>query len=130
MVFENGVRGIYEGSSSSATGLNDWTREYVRVECENGTAILNNREIEIFTRQDLKRQRGREGKGQKIQLLENNKWINSWLIERFCAWLDGGPEMETIVEKNVQASALVFASIESARSGQAIRVQEYVGGFS
>jgi predicted dehydrogenase len=130
MVFENGVRGIYEGSSSSATGLNDWTREYVRVECENGTAILNNREIELFTRQDLKRQRGREGQGQKIQLLDNTKWINSWLIENFCAWLDGGPEMETIVEKNVQASALVFASIESARSGQAIKVQEYVGGFS
>jgi predicted dehydrogenase len=130
MVFENGVRGIYEGSSSSATGLNDWTREYVRVECENGTAILNNREIELFTRQDLKRQRSREGQGQKIQLLDNNKWINSWLIEKFCAWLDGGPEIETIVEKNVQASALVFASIESARSGQAIRVQEYVGGFS
>jgi predicted dehydrogenase len=130
MVFENGVRGIYEGSSSSATGLNDWTREYVRVECENGTAILNNREIELFTRQDLKRQRSREGQGQKVQLLDNNKWINSWLIEKFCAWLDGGPEIETIVEKNVQASALVFASIESARSGQAIRVQEYVGGFS
>jgi predicted dehydrogenase len=130
MVFENGVRGIYEGSSSSAVGLNDWTKEYVRVECENGTAILNNREIEVFTRQKLKRQRNREGQGQKIQLLENSKWINSWLIEKFCAWLDGAPEMETIVEKNVQASALIFASIESARSGKAIRVQDYVGGFS
>lgn len=130
MVFENGVRGIYEGSSSSPTGLNDWTREYVRVECENGTAILNSREIEVFSRQPLKRQRHREGQGQKIQLLEQPKWINSWLIEKFCAWLDGGPEMETIVEKNVQASALIFASIESARSGQAIKVQDYVGGFS
>ena len=38
--------------------------------------------------------------------------------------------METIVERNVQASALIFASIESARSGQAIKVQDYVGGFS
>ena len=37
--------------------------------------------------------------------------------------------METIVEKNVQASALVFASIESARSGQAIEVQDYVRSF-
>ena len=130
MVFENGVRGIYEGSSASATGLNDWSKEYVRVECENGTAILNNREIEVFTRQPLKRQRHREGQGQKIPLLEQPKWINSWLIEKFCKWLDGGPEMETIVERNVQASALIFASIESARSGQTIKVQEYVGGFS
>lgn len=130
MVFENGVRGIYEGSSSSATGLNDWSKEYIRIECENGTAILNSREIEIFSRQPIKRQRYREGQGQKIPLLEQPKWINSWLIEKFCKWLDGGPEMETIVERNVQASALIFASIESARSGQAIKVQDYVGGFS
>ncbi|QDY71044.1 Gfo/Idh/MocA family protein [Qingshengfaniella alkalisoli] len=130
MVFENGVRGIYEGSSSSATGLNDWTKEYVRVECENGTAILNSREIEIFTRQPLSHQRHREGQGQKVPLLEQPKWLNTWLIEKFCDWLDGGPEMETIVEKNIQASALIFASIESVRSGRAIEVQDYVGGFS
>ncbi len=130
MVFENGVRGIYEGSSSSATGLNDWSKEYIRIECENGTAILNSREIEVFSRQPIKRQRYREGQGQKIPLLEQPKWINSWLIEKYCNWLDGGPEMETIVERNVQASALIFASIESARSGQAIKVQDYVGGFS
>lgn len=130
MVFENGVRGVYEGSSSSATGLNDWTKEYLRIECENGTAILNNREIEIFTRQPLARQQHREGLGQKVPLLNQPKWLNTWLIAKFCHWLDGGPEMETIVERNVQASALIFASIESARSGQTIKVQEYVAGFS
>lgn len=130
MVFQNGVRGIYEGSSSSGTGLNDWTKEYLRIECENGTAILNNREIEIFTRQPFARQQMREGQGQKVALLNQPKWLNTWLIEKFCAWLDGGPEMETIVEKNVQASALVFASIESARSGQSVRVQEYVESFT
>jgi predicted dehydrogenase len=130
MVFENGVRGIYEGSSSSATGLNDWTREYLRIECENGTAILNNREIEVFTRQPTKRQRFREGQGQKVPLLIQPKWLNSWLIEKYCDWLDGGAEMETIVEKNLQSCALIFASRESARSGQSIKVQDYVEGFS
>jgi predicted dehydrogenase len=129
MVFENGVRGIYEGSSSAATGLNDWTKEYVRIECEHGTAILNSREIEIFRRAGIRRQQTREGQGQKIQLLNQPKWLNTWLIEKFCAWLDGGAEMETIVEKNVQASALVFASIESARTGKAIEVQDYVRSF-
>ena len=38
--------------------------------------------------------------------------------------------METIVEKNVQASALIFASIESARSGETIKVQDYVAQHS
>jgi predicted dehydrogenase len=130
MTFLNGVRGIYEGSSSSAVGLNDWSKEYVRVDCEFGTAILNNREIEIFTRSDLIRQRSREGQGQKIQLITQPKWLNTWLIEKFCQWLDGGPEMETRVENNLHAAALIFAGIESSRKGETIDVQAYIKSFS
>lgn len=129
MTFLNGARGVYEGSSSAAVGLNDWTKEYVRVDCEFGTAILNNREIEIFTRSDLVRQRCREGQGQKIQLITQPKWLNTWLIEKFCKWLDGGPEMETHVEANLHAAALIFAGIESARKGHTIDVQEYIRSF-
>ena len=130
MTFLNGARGVYEGSSSAAVGLNDWTKEYVRVDCEFGTAILNNREIEIFTRSDLVRQRCREGQGQKIQLITQPKWLNTWLIEKFCRWLDGGPQMETHVEANLHAAALIFAGIESARKGQSIDVQEYIRSFA
>jgi len=130
MTFLNGVRGVYEGSSSAAVGLNDWTREYIRVDCELGTAILNSREIEIFMRNDLVRQRSREGLGQKVQLITQPKWLNTWLIEKFCRWLDGGEAMETRVEANLHAAALVFAGIESARAGKAIDVQEYIRGFS
>ena len=126
MTFENGARGVYEGSSTAAVGLNDWTREYVRVDCELGTAILNGREIEVFSRSELKRQRCREGQGQKVPLLAQPKWLNTWLIEKFCQWLDGGPAMETNVEANVQAAALIFAGIESKRTGQAIRIADYI----
>ena len=130
MVFDNGVRAVYEGSSSAAVGLNDWYQEYIRVDCEFGTAILNHREIEIFTRQDLPRQKHREGTGQKVPLLVQPKWINIWLIEQFAAWRAGGPEMETNVQANVQASALVFGSIHSARTNTLIKVQDYIAGFS
>ncbi len=126
MTFENGVRGIYEGTSSSAVGLNDWTKEYVRVDCEFGTAILNNREIEVFSRCDLVRQRNREGQGQKIQLITQPKWLNTWLIEKFCNWLDGGPQMETNVAANLQAAALIFAGIESQKTGRPIDIGEYI----
>jgi predicted dehydrogenase len=130
MVFDNGVRAVYEGSSSTAVGLNDWYQEYIRVDCEFGTAILNHREIEIFTRQDLPRQKHREGTGQKVPLLIQPKWINHWLIEKFAKWRDGGPEMETVVAANVQASALVFGSIESARTNKLIQVQDYIASFA
>jgi predicted dehydrogenase len=126
MTFANGVRGVYEGTSSSAVGLNDWTREYVRVDCEFGSAILNSREVEVFTRSGLTRQRSREGEGQKVELMVQKKWLNTWLIEKFCAWLDGGPEMETNVEANVQASALIFGGIKSARTEAAVNVPEFI----
>jgi predicted dehydrogenase len=131
MTFLNGVRGVYEGSSSAAVGLNDWTREYLRVDCELGTAILNSREIEVFQRNDLMRQRSREGQGQKIQLITQPKWLNTWLIEKFCNWLDGGEAMETQVSANLHAAALVFAGIESARAGsKTINVQDYIRSFT
>jgi predicted dehydrogenase len=126
MKFLNGVRGVYEGSSSAAVGLNDWMKEYIRVDCEFGTAILNSRDIEIFSRSDLVRQRCREGQGQKIQLITQAKWLNTWLIEKFCKWLDGGPEMETNVAANLHAAALIFAGIESARSGATVNVQDFM----
>ncbi len=130
MVFDNGVRAVYEGSSSAAVGLNDWYQEYVRVDCELGTAILNHREIEVFTRQDLPRQKHREGTGQKVPLLVQPKWINIWLIEKFTQWRTGGAPMETEVQANVQASALVFGSIESARTNSLVKVQDYIASFS
>jgi hypothetical protein len=49
---------------------------------------------------------------------------NAWLIEKFAGWLDGGPRMETRVEENLQAVAIVFAAIESSRTGRPVRVQD------
>ena len=123
MTFENGVRASYEGSVSHPVGLNTFYKEYIRVDGELGTAILAHREVEVFMRQDFWRQQHREGEGQKIAPIVQPKWINHWLIEKFARWRDGGEPMETRVEENVQASALVFAAIASSRSGAPVRVQ-------
>ena len=50
--------------------------------------------------------------------------MNAWLIEQFVHWLDGGEPMETNIEDNLQSVALIFAVIESSRSGQPVKVQE------
>ena len=63
---------------------------------------------------------------QKIAPIAQAKWINHWLIEKFARWREGGEPMETRVEENVQASALVFAAIQSSRSGVPVRVQSLV----
>ena len=64
--------------------------------------------------------------GRDVTLLEQPKWTNAWLIEKFCRWLDGGEPMETNVEDNLQSVALVFGAIESNRTGQPVKVQEFL----
>jgi hypothetical protein len=126
MTFENGVHAVYEGSCSNAVGLNTFYKEYIRVDGEKGTAILNHRDLEVFARQDIWRQEHREGHGQKIALLTQPKWLNPWLIERFAAWRAGGPALETEVSANLWSSAMVFAAIESSRTGTPVRVADLV----
>ncbi len=48
MHFENDTRVIYEGAKTNAAGLNCWSGEYVRAECEQATLIMNHRQIERF----------------------------------------------------------------------------------
>jgi predicted dehydrogenase len=130
MAFANDVRAVYEGSCTNAVGLNTFYKEYIRVDGELGTAVLSHRDLEVFVRQDLWRQQHREGSGQKIALLEQPKWINSWLIERFAQWRAGGPPLETEVAANVQASAMVFAAIESQKRGAPVDVPDFIRSFA
>jgi predicted dehydrogenase len=128
MQFENGVRAIYYGSVSSPVGVPDWWHERVRVEGSAGIANLNHREIELFKRMEaapLGRQRGREGFGQKIPLADGRKWQHALMIENFAKWLQGGPAMETHLASSLETDAMVFAAIESSRTGQAIDMNAF-----
>ncbi len=123
MHFENGVRAFYEGAKTNAIGLNGWSQEYVRAECENETLIMDCRRVERFPYEGGRIYK-REGEGEEVPLLEQPKWMNAWLVEQFVQWLDGGPPMATNIADNLQSVALIFAAIESSRTGQSIKVQE------
>src|SRR5579871_3562867 len=45
---ENGVRAMYEGAKTNAVGLNGWTQEYIRAECETATLTLSRRQLERY----------------------------------------------------------------------------------
>jgi len=111
----------------AAAGLNPFTEKYIRAECENATLILSRRKIERFDYNPDKAGDTRaEGDGEKVPLLQQDKWANAWLIEKFVNWLDGGDKLETNVEDSLQSMEIVFAAIKSARTGQPIKVQEYI----
>lgn len=125
--FSNGVRATYEGAKTNAVGLNGWTNEYFRAECEEASLILSQRQLECFYHNpDKEWNQVLEGTGQQIALREQPKWANTWLVEKFVQWLDGGEPMETNVENNLQSVALVFAAIESSRTRKSVQVQEFL----
>lgn len=127
MTFENGMRALFEACGTNAVGLYPWGQGYWRAECEKSTLILDHRNLECFPYDPSQGYATRrEGEGETIPLLEQPKWSNTWLIEKFVRWLDGGEPMETNVEDNLQSVALVFAAVESSRTGQPVKVQDFL----
>ncbi|MCD4669970.1 MAG: Gfo/Idh/MocA family oxidoreductase [Actinomycetia bacterium] len=128
MHFTNDTHAVYEGAKVNAVELNGWSREYIRAECEKATLILSHRQIECFSHDSSEARsiRKKEGQGESIPLLKQKEWSHAWLIRKFIHWLDGGEPMETNVGDNLQSVALVFAAIESSRTGQPVRVQDFL----
>jgi len=125
MQFENGSRAIFEGAASNAVGLHDWYGETFRAECERGTLLLKARRLEGFPYDSTAQRVSKaEGEGEEVPLLQRPKWMNTWLVEQFVQWLDGGEAMATNIEDNLQSAALIFAAIESSRTGQPVKVQD------
>ena len=127
MLFENGVKASYEGAKTNAVGLNGWINEYIRAECELATLIMDRRQIERFPHRPEERSvYVREGEGEVVPLLEQRKWTDVWLVEKFIRWLGGGEPMETNVADNLQSVALIFSAIESSRTGKPVAVQAFL----
>jgi predicted dehydrogenase len=124
MQMAGGARAVYEGAKTNAAGLNGWSNEYIRAECELSTLVMSQQKIERFVYgagNNLL-----EGTGEAVPLLQQKKWGHVWLIDQFVHWLDGGDPMPTNVEDNLQSVALIFAAIESSRIGMPIHVQQFL----
>ena len=127
MHFGNSTRAFYEGANTNAVGLSGWGHETIRAECEAATLILHHRRLEHFAYDPSQRvDNVKEGQGEEIPLLKQPKWANTWLVEKFTQWLEGGEPMETNVEDNLQSVALIFAAVESNRIGQPVQVQDFL----
>jgi len=119
---ENGTHAFFEGAKANASTLNGWYNDYIRAECEQGTAELDRRRLSVITS-------GKDGLLDRRELALTTTrpaWGHHALIEDFCAWLDGGPEPPTNHHDNLKSCALLFAAVESAHSGQVIDVPRFL----
>ena len=98
---------------------NGWTQEYFRAECEEATLELNERNLRIIRNGPWE-----PPTTEDLPLLEQEVWMNPWLAELFCDWVNGGPAPQNTLEDNIQCAALLFAAVESAHTGKTVDVQE------
>ncbi|HJC25281.1 MAG TPA: Gfo/Idh/MocA family oxidoreductase [Candidatus Eisenbergiella merdavium] len=121
MEMENGIRAVLEESFANGSSLDGWSNEYLRVECADATIVADHRRITV--RSDMGYPYPRE---EQMPLMEGEYWDHALMIREFADWLDGGNTPATWYGDNIQCCAAVFAAIESARTGQAVQVQEYL----
>lgn len=118
----NGVRCLYEGAKANASGLNGWTEDYLRAECEHATLELDRRALHAM--------HGPKGERPTVRDLplraDRTSWLNTMIAEQFCDWLRGGTPPATTLDDNIQCCAALFAAIKSARTGRVIDVQEFL----
>ena len=117
----NGIHCFYEGAKANATTMNGWGHDYLRAECEHGTLELDRRKLRVL----------RQGEGgalvaEDLPLLERPAWINAWLAEMFCDWLNGGPTPPNYLGDNIRCAALLFAAVESAHTGKPVHVPSFL----
>ncbi|RRJ30140.1 Gfo/Idh/MocA family protein [Halocatena pleomorpha] len=123
--FENGARATWEGAKANAVTLNGWNSDYLRAECRNETLVLDDRALVRYP-YDPEQEGvvgGRATAGSPVVLDDRDKWGNTWLIEQFVDWLDGGEPMATNVQDNLQSMALIAAAMKSSRTGTPVDVQ-------
>jgi len=121
LTMTNGSHVLYEGGMANASRMNGWGNDYLRAECEFGTLELDCRKLRLL--------RGGPSEvptATDLPMVERPIWMNYWLADMYCDWLRGGTPPPTHLDDNIQCAALLFASIESAHTGQPVDVQAYL----
>lgn len=130
MRFANDVRASYESTACNAVSINEYFKGTIRAEFEQATLILDGGRVErMFYDPTGKNPVRRPGTGETVSPVAQNSFGNVWIIERFVEWLRGGPAMPTRLEETLQSQAMVFAALESARTGREVNVGAIAKAF-
>src|SRR5262249_28049672 len=126
--YDNGVRVQCEGAKAVAATSNCWGQEYIWGECELSTVVMDHRTVTRFPYSADSPVEVVAGAGEVIsRAVDPHTHRRTYLdyghvkfLQEFIAWLDGGEPMLTEVHANLRSLAIVFAGIESSRTGRAV----------
>jgi predicted dehydrogenase len=117
----DGGRASYEGNNIATGKTNSWHREYYRVECEGGAAVLD--------RDDVVRveERGADG-GLVVREISTDSSApyhgHTAIGAQFVDWLDGGPQPATVLADNLQSNAIMFGALRAAETNSVVDVRD------
>lgn len=127
LAFDNGARAVYEATLTSAAGLNDWGLEQVRAETERAAFELDHRRLVRYDHAPAGPSAWPPARDPAaVAPLARGTFGHRWLLEQFVSWVQGGEPMATRVAANVRSAALVFAAVESARTGRVVEVPQFL----
>jgi predicted dehydrogenase len=122
LLFENGVRAQYEAATAASVGINGWSHEYIRAECELATVILDRREVRRYPfdpEAPVQRTIPYDG-GELVVPPPSPYWAHQQLVDSFLAWRKGGTSMPTEVGLNLRSMLLVEAAKQSSRTARPV----------
>jgi predicted dehydrogenase len=122
MRMTNGVMAQYEGTCLAAGKQQTWHEEFYRIECEGGALVTDGGDhvwVEEHT------------PGSGVQTTDVPLVHVEWpghqaMIAQFVAWLDGGPPPPTIIEDNMQTTAMLFGAIAASVENRTVDIQAMV----
>lgn len=124
MEMENGITCQYATSFIAMGVQNDWYREYYRVDCEKGSAIVD-RDGTVHVVQHIAMGRTTVTELEPVSSGyqgNHEEDGHQTIIDQFLTWLDGGPVPPTEIADNIRTNAICFAAADASRLGRRVDV--------
>lgn len=126
MKCKNGVRISLESNIVAANSLFGWGNPFIRAEMERAELLLKGDQLFCYWKEkDAPINHSCES--EKIPMVPDERyWGNEYLLKQFVDWMKGKEAMETSLEQAAWSQMLVFAAVESAKSGKKIYLDSFI----
>lgn len=119
-VFPSSARFVYESNAVAAGQQNGWKQESYRIECAEGTLLVDGLSARIVTHE-----RG-ERREYLIPQAEARLTGHRAVLSEFVAWVTDGQPPATPLDDNVETAATMFAAVDAAERRSAVAVADYL----
>jgi predicted dehydrogenase len=122
MRMTNGVMAQYEGTCLAAGKQQSWHEELYRIECERG-ALVTDGSTHVWIEEHTV---GSGLRTEDVPLVAVQYPGHQAMLAQFVGWLDGGPTPPTVIDDNMQTTAMLFGGITASVENRVVDIQAMV----